>query len=421
MGNQMHRQQSSLQHRSASIQQWAGVGTANFNFAGGQIFVEYSNLTTSLPMTLSGTASSVNTGGWNATLSGNLTGSGALTKYGAGTLYLTGASNTYSGGTTLIAGVINVSAASELGSGPVTVQSGTLQSTGAYSSNTSTSVSGTGSALTAATFIEFGPTTAGTLTVSSGGSVTATTTAAFGVDYSTSQGVSNVTGSGSSLNVGTVLYLGYSGTGVLSVGSGGSVTVGSTLDLGYYGGSGLFNLNTGGTLYIGGANGIQVGSGTANFNFAGGQIFVEYSNLTTSLPMTLSGTSSSVNTGGWNATLSGNLAGSGALTKYGGGTLYLTGASNTYSGGTTLWTGSLNVTSAAALGTGPISVQGGTLQSTTTYSTNVATSVANAGAGLTAANYIEIGPHRRRQPHHQQRWQRHLHIHHCIRRLQQHR
>ncbi|MCV0395821.1 MAG: autotransporter-associated beta strand repeat-containing protein [Rhizobiaceae bacterium] len=56
----------------------------------------------------------------------------------------------------------------------------------------------------------------------------------------------------------------------------------------------------------------------------------------------------------------GQISGSGALTKQGAGTLTLSGT-NTYTGGTTVNAGTLVVSSAGALGTGPIEVADGTL------------------------------------------------------------
>ena len=80
--------------------------------------------------------------------------------------------------------------------------------------------------------------------------------------------------------------------------------------------------------------------------------------------------------GNANGTFSGiiqNATGTIALTKTGTGTLALAG-SDTYSGGTTLSAGRLNVNNAAALGTGPLTISGGTIGNTSggaiTLSTN---------------------------------------------------
>ncbi len=66
------------------------------------------------------------TNGNNVTLASTISGAGALTKQGLGTLTLT-ANNTYSGGTMVTGGLINFSAASNFGTGMVTLAGGGLQ------------------------------------------------------------------------------------------------------------------------------------------------------------------------------------------------------------------------------------------------------------------------------------------------------
>ena len=62
------------------------------------------------------------------TYGGVITGNGGLAKQGAGTLTLVGA-NTYSGGTTLSAGQLNLNNASALGAGTFTISGGTIGNT----------------------------------------------------------------------------------------------------------------------------------------------------------------------------------------------------------------------------------------------------------------------------------------------------
>ena len=65
----------------------------------------------------------------NLTVGGAISGSGySLTKLGNGTLTLDG-SNTYSGGTTLSAGQLNINNAATLGTGTFTISGGTLGNT----------------------------------------------------------------------------------------------------------------------------------------------------------------------------------------------------------------------------------------------------------------------------------------------------
>ena len=61
-------------------------------------------MTTNIPISLTGTNSTIDTNGLGATFSGVLSGGGALTKAGAGTLVLSGV-NAYGGGTTITGGL----------------------------------------------------------------------------------------------------------------------------------------------------------------------------------------------------------------------------------------------------------------------------------------------------------------------------
>ncbi|MBQ8516441.1 MAG: autotransporter-associated beta strand repeat-containing protein [Akkermansia sp.] len=82
-------------------------------------------------------------GGHTITIDSPLVGSGKLVKVGAGTLKLT-ATNTYSGGTTLNGGTLEVAAESALGSGTLGITGGTLDVTGnvTLGDTVSTTVSG---------------------------------------------------------------------------------------------------------------------------------------------------------------------------------------------------------------------------------------------------------------------------------------
>ncbi|MGH8048958.1 MAG: beta strand repeat-containing protein [Chthoniobacterales bacterium] len=162
-----------------------------------------------------------------------------------------------------------------------------------------------------------------------------------------------------SLTVGDNLG-GGGGTGTLTVGGGGGsssviLSDGVKLMVGADNATGTVNLITGGTISVGGTDGIQKSvTGIANFNWSGGTIRVVNNSLTTSLPMTLTG-SSFMNTNGFNATLTGELSGTGGLTKSGPGSLLLPNA-NTYQGGTTIASGSVIANNNASLGTGPITL-----------------------------------------------------------------
>jgi fibronectin-binding autotransporter adhesin len=135
------------------------------------------------------------------------------------------------------------------------------------------------------------------------------------------------------------LYIGSTGTGTFTQ-SGGTISISSNLCLGNKSGStGVYNLN-GGTLL---AWSLSEGPGTYVFNFRGGTLRAS-SYLTTSLPMTLTGTGGNANidTAGYVVTLQGSLSGTGGLNKLGSGTLRLC-ASNTYRGDTRIYAGELMV------------------------------------------------------------------------------
>ena len=104
--------------------------------------------------------------------------------------------------------------------------------------------------------------------------------------------------------------------------------------------SGTYSL-TGGTLIL---KSLSKGSGTAAFNFGGGTLQAN-GTLSTSLPMTLTGTGGNANidTAGYTITLSGQLSGPGGLNKIGLGTLILSGVNN-YTGDTDVSAGVLSLT-----------------------------------------------------------------------------
>ena len=187
----------------------------------------------------------------------------------------------------------------------------TLATPGAFSTNATTTVTGATAALTPGGALHVGRNGTGSLAVASGGLVTSTGDVFIGngIGGTASTGTASITGAGSTLNVGATgtgtLNVGHFGTGTLTLGSGGTVNTGNLIFAGAAGYAGTLSRNTGGTLAVGGTNGLR-NDGTATFNLAGGTLKVAGTALTSFVPATLSN-SSTVDTNGLSATLSGLL------------------------------------------------------------------------------------------------------------------
>ncbi|MBK8285979.1 MAG: hypothetical protein IPK97_14525 [Ahniella sp.] len=217
----------------------------------------------------------------NVSFAAPVTGAGALTKIGTGTLTLNG-TQPWTGGLFVSGGNVTVPGQTT-GKAQIVVGA-------APSSVAMMSVSGANARLASTDYLEVGSRGNGTLNITSGGQVTSGTTTALAV-YPGSRGEVNVTGSGSSLTASSKLFVGYQGPAVMTVGTGSVVTVGEQLRLGELpGGSGAFVLAPGGTLNIGGADGIRTGTGEGGFYLNGGTLKVTGSSLTTTVPMTLNDT-----------------------------------------------------------------------------------------------------------------------------------
>ncbi|MDI6636470.1 autotransporter outer membrane beta-barrel domain-containing protein [Pantoea dispersa] len=183
----------------------------------------------------------------------------------------------------------------------------------------------------------------GTLNISSGGVVNAGTVAG-GNSIDSSDINILVNGAGSALNLNT-FYLGADeGTAKTTVSDGASITVADKLYLSAsMSGIAVVNIESGGTLSVGGENGIVYGGSStpAIFNLNGGILKAYKSFLTTSININLLGNSiSSLDTNGVGMSVSGVLSGTGSLIKSGAGTLTLS-AKNTYTGDTKIEGGTL--------------------------------------------------------------------------------
>ena len=254
--------------------------------------------------------------------------------------------NTYSGGTTLVAGTLNINNSSAIGTGNLTITGGTLGNTSgadiALSTNNTQSWNGD---------LSYNSTKnldLGTGAVNLGGNRTVTV-----------NGLGTLTVGGAISGVGVDITKAGSGTLVLG---GANAYSGTTTISG-----GAIQLNNTNALQFSTvnntvANGLRFGSGVGLFNLGGlsGSVDLALADLS-GAPVSLN-----VGSGGANTTYSGKLTGDGSFTKIGTGTFTLTG-SNTYTGATILNGGTLNVGNSTALGgTATIVFGGGTLQ----YSAN---------------------------------------------------
>ena len=300
--------------------------------------------------------------GTNVTYSGILSGSGGafVTVSGSGTQALSGV-NTFSGGTTLFSGTLALNNGAALGSGSLEIDGGTLDNTSGgpvtltnnnpQTWNNSFTFAGTNNLNMGTGDVTLGQSdlvtvSSGTLTV--GGNISG----AFGLSKLGAgtlilNGNNTYTG-GTTLNGGTLdINNGGSGAGS-AIGTGTLALVSGTLD------------NTSGSpVTLATNNQVDL---YGNFTFAGSNVL----NVGTGGETLF--TNITITTTGSTLTLGGNLSGGFSITKAGAGNLTL-GGSSTYSGGTVLNAGKLNINNSGnsagwALGTGPLTINGGMIDNT---------------------------------------------------------
>ena len=288
--------------------------------------------------------------GTTLTYDGVMAGTGSLSKLGTGMLILSG-TNTYTGATNISAGTLQLGTSSERisNSSALTVASGaTFDMNGL--SETVGSLAG-----------------AGTVTSGAPGSVTFT-----------HAGNGSTTFSGLIENGSGTVALTKAGTGILTLSGTNTYT-------------GITTLNAG-TLSIAADNAL----GTAPLAATPGHLVLNGGTLATTATFTLDANRgiSLDNSGGalspgstFTLSYGGIIAGSGAFTKAGAGTLILSGT-NTYTGITTISGGTLSIDDDIRLGVPPVSAtagrlmfDGGTLGTTATFTLN-----ANRGIGFSGGN-----------------------------------
>ncbi len=343
-------------------------------------------------------------------VSGVLSGSMPLTVGGTSLLALNSAS-TYTGATTVNSGTLEF-ARGTAPSTAITVNAGTLQ------------IDSTGKTLSALTMNN----AAAVLALAAVPGATTTVTGAFNqaANYSVIPVFASlpaVTGA-TPINLLTAGSIGAgAGTGSLNLSAYGASRVTGSLAL--VGTHLQLSITNGGANLVwdnGSSTGNWIVNSSTDKNFNNGgtnDVFMSYDAVTfdstaTPGPVNLVGTlaPSAVSVANTSGTYvfsgTGSIVGGGSLSKSGAGTLTISTA-NSYSGGTTLSAGQMNINNASAIGTGPLTIAGGTIDNTSgadiTLATNnpqtwngnftyVGSNSLNTGVGavtLSASSAVTVG------------------------------
>jgi fibronectin-binding autotransporter adhesin len=326
------------------------------------------------PLTLVGAPSVIRVGdgtvagaAMTATIDATLTGSTSLIKSDVGTLVLNG-TNTYTSGTTIQGGALQVSSDANLGdaSGDLTINGGTLRNTAAFSSARAITIEENGGTLETAADLSLsgaidgvGPlikTGAGTLTLngtntSAGGTVVNAGTVSVSSDAHLGQTAGTLV-----LNGGTLQNTGAfaSARGVTLEAGGGTLQTLADLTLsGPIDGSGGLTKTDGGRLTLTGENSYAGGT-----TIAAGTLQLGDGGTTGSLAGDVVNHSALIINRSNTYAFDGLISGSGAVEQLGAGTTVLTG-SNSYAGSTAVRAGTLIVNGDQSAATGLTSVDNG--------------------------------------------------------------
>jgi fibronectin-binding autotransporter adhesin len=333
---------------AASPGQTLTLSTSNGPMSQCAINILGGNHTISAPLVLSalGSLVQVTNSTDSLTLSGNISGGGALTKTGAGLLVLA-ASNSYGGATTVSAGTIALGAAASLPNNAAVTVNGTLD-LGAFGA-TFSALTGFGTVVHSAT----------------GGSTLAVGSGAFAGTVKNSGGTLALlkTGSGQLLLSGVNTYTGGTtvSAGELEAASVASLPGFSTPNAVSVSGGAVLAVQTSGGVSAG-WNASQIGTLLTSASWSGSP-----PNNAPVLGM---------DTTNGDFTFVGNISQAIGLTKLGSNVLLLSG-SNTYSGVTAIKGGVLALGSTGALGGGNITFLGGTLQFTSSSTMDYSAQFAN--------------------------------------------
>jgi autotransporter-associated beta strand protein len=307
-------------------------------------------------LALAGSAATVQVdagGNYNATAAASVSGSGGLTKTGPGTLNLASAATSYSGPTSVAAGVLDLGSlpagnAISVSTGATANVSGSGQNLGSMSNAGNLNFTASTGTTTLANLTGSGNSSfaaAASFPTLSGGSVTIAGQAAIGT---VSGGTVNFNGPNA-----TIASL---GNAAVNLGNGTSLNVSSGfLSAGAITGPGSLNLVGPGILVLAAstsfAGGTTISAGTLQLG-NGGTAGSIVGNVTDNALLAF-------DRGDLTCSFSGNIGGNGSIVQSGGGVLILAG-SNSYGGATTVTSGTLQFASAAALPpTSPLSVAAG--------------------------------------------------------------
>lgn len=300
----------------------SGGGDARLNFNGG-IFKALSNPVIAVPVSVQSNGATFHTNGFDGSVSGNLSGTGTITKTGIGTLIFSGNNSTFSGQIILQQGQINLATnAANSSSGTITLHHGTQLNISTSGASTPVTLANNATATLLA----------GGLTYN--GAISGNNSTVLQISNSSS-GTSNFTLGGNMSGFSGKILL--TSTGNIRIGSSGS----SQADFDLGNSTGTIRSTFDGTVYFGSLTG---GSNTRLQGSTNGTIASTYIIGGNNKNTTFNG----LITDGTNTTPA-KLH----LTKTGTGTLTLTNTTNSYSGNTTIENGTLVASNTNTIPNGP--------------------------------------------------------------------